>query len=106
MSSTLSRPRADTAAPAAEIPATTAQAVTGDDLNDEKDFRQFVKAIVIGVVIGLPLVMGLMVLLVQMAAPDMGLGPAVGIGLWVSIWTGMFLGGTVTVGLWSKHQHS
>ena len=63
-------------------------------------------AFVHGVAIGFPLVWALMVVLVRVAAPDWALGPAIGIGLWVSIWTGMFLGGTVTVGLWSHRQHS
>lgn len=103
MSSTLSRPRASTRV-VAPIPSAS-QPDVEVALDDESDFRQFVRAIALGFAIGFPAVMALMIVLVQIAAPDFGFWPAAGIGLWVSIWTGMFLGGTITVGLWSKRQH-
>jgi hypothetical protein len=38
------------------------------------------------------------------AAPDTELGAPIGIAVWVSLWTGMFLGGTVTVGIRSHRS--
>lgn len=102
MSSTLSRPRGVTAAP--EV-----HRITGDASAErepaEREFAGFVKAVGLGVLIGLPVMIAIVSGLVKVAAPDWELGPILGIALWVSIWTGVFLGGTVTVGFWSKRQH-
>ena len=105
MSSTLSRPRA-TATTALPVPRTgDPVAKTADAASPEHEFTGFVKAVGLGVLIGLPLLMLAMVGIVKLAAPEWELGPIIGIALWVSIWTGMFLGGTVTVGIWSKRHH-
>ncbi|MBI2706156.1 MAG: hypothetical protein HYX32_12815 [Actinobacteria bacterium] len=103
MSSTLSRPRAGTATTA--VP--RIEEVAGAEREPpEREFAGFVKAVGLGVLIGLPLMMAIVGGLVKVAAPDWALGPILGIALWVSIWTGVFLGGTVTVGFWSKRQHA
>jgi hypothetical protein len=99
MSSTLSRPRAMTTAEAVTIPE------HGLAEQDESEFGGFVHAIVLGVLIGVPVVGLLIALLVKLAAPDTSTAGVIGIAVWVAAWIGMFLGGTVTVGLWSRHRH-
>lgn len=76
-----------------------------DPCQEEPEFAQFVKAIGLGVAIGVPVLAAIIFGIVMLAAPDWGIGPAVGAAVWVSLWSGLFLGGTVTVGLWSNRLH-
>jgi hypothetical protein len=99
MSSTLSRPPAATSIETVTIPAHPSAE------QDESEFGGFVHAIVLGVFIGVPAVGLFIAALVKMAAPDTSTAGVIGIAVWVAAWIGMFLGGTVTVGLWSKRQH-
>ena len=111
MSSTLTRPSRRTATAPPSIVQTPSLQTPSDApstsgaAGDESDFAGFVKSIVIGVLIGLPVVLGIITAMVKVAVPEWPIGAIVGIALWVSIWTGMFLGGTITVGLWSHRQH-
>jgi hypothetical protein len=99
MSSTLSRPRATTAAETVTIPPHVSAA------QDESEFGGFVHAILLGALIGVPAVGLLIAAIVKLAAPDTSTAGVIAIAVWVAAWIGMFLGGTVTVGLWSKRQH-
>jgi hypothetical protein len=88
-----------TAAETATIPARASAE------QDESEFGGFVHAIALGVLIGVPAVGLLIASLVKLAAPDTSTAGVIGIAVWVAAWIGMFLGGTVTVGLWSRHRH-
>lgn len=72
---------------------------------DESDFRSFGIAILLGVLIGIPALAALVVASVLIAAPDTDPVAVAGIALWVSLFCGPFLAGTVTVGLWSSRNH-
>lgn len=96
MSSTLSRPEIDQAT-IAEVPTGEAQ--------EDTEFGGFVHAIVLGVFFGVPAIALLIAVLVKVAAPDISTAGLIGIVVWVAAWIGVFLGGTVTVGLWSAKQH-
>lgn len=100
MSSTLSRPKTATATVGAvAIP----EHVSNE--SDEAEFGGFVHAIVLGVLIGVPVVGLIIATIVKLAAPDISVAGLLAITIWVAVWIGVFLGGTVTVGLWSKRQH-
>jgi hypothetical protein len=103
MSSTLSRSRAAERAATPPIPVrqTTAESVK----DDRDDVAGFARAVAVGVAVGVPIVGVLIATLVKIAAPDMDAIGVVAIAIWVSLWIGVFLGGTVTVGLWSSRQH-
>jgi predicted MFS family arabinose efflux permease len=102
MSSTLSRPAvAEVVVPA---PIQVQHARTEAE-GDEAEFAGFVRAIALGVVIGVPVVGLLIAAILKFTASGMGPASVFAIAAWVAIWTGVFLGGTVTVGLWSAKQH-
>lgn len=71
----------------------------------ETEFRSFGLAIVLGILIGIPALGALVAGGVWLAAPDTDPWAILGIALWVSLFCGPFLAGTVTVGLWSSRQH-
>jgi len=71
----------------------------------ESEFRSFGLAIVLGILIGIPVLAGLVAAGVWFAAPDTDPIAIAGIALWVSLFCGPFLAGTVTVGLWSSRHH-
>lgn len=72
---------------------------------DESDFRSFGIAILLGVLIGIPVLAALVAAAVRIAAPETEPLAIAGIALWVSLFCGPFLAGTVTVGLWSSRHH-
>jgi hypothetical protein len=85
--------------------ATSESAETTATAPDESEFRSFGLAIVLGIVIGIPVLGALVAAGVWFAAPDTDPLAIFGIALWVSLFCGPFLAGTVTVGLWSSRQH-
>ena len=102
MSSTLSRPAVAEAVVSSPIPV---EHTRTEAEGDEAEFAGFVRAIAIGVAVGVPVVGLLIAVILKFTAPDMSAAGIFAIAAWVAIWTGVFLGGTVTVGLWSAKQH-
>jgi hypothetical protein len=113
MSSTLSRNRVPRSSRAPEVPlvrGTEAEPALGEGAQvaatDERDFAQFLKAVCLGIAIGIPVMTLIVASIVKVAAPEMAIGAAFAIAAWVAVFTGFFLAGTVTVGLLAgKHQH-
>ncbi len=102
MSSTLSRPTVAGAVVPDPIPV---QRTRTEAEGEEAEFAGFVRAIATGVLLGVPVVGLLIVAILKFAAPEMAAASVFAIAAWVAVWTGVFLGGTVTVGLWSAQQH-
>ena len=72
--------------------------------NDGAVERGFGKAIIAGSILGIVVMSTLITAVVAMLWPSLGWAGAIGVGFWTGLWGGAFLGGTVTVGLWSsKH---
>lgn len=113
MSSTLERPRpaggpAPTGAPTSTpdapvvVPAPAPDpAAAGPDV----EARGFGRAILAGTALGVPAMMAIVMGVLLLTAPDWELGGLVGIALYTAIWSGVFLGGTITVGLWAGRRH-
>ena len=77
---------------------------------DETEDWGFAKAMIRGSVVGIIVFIALIYGIVYAINASMG-GPwspaSVGvIALWTGVWAGLFLGGTVSVGLWSHKRHS
>ncbi len=62
----------------------------------------FGKAIVIGAALGIVVMTVALAALVKVLAPDIPAGAIAAIAAWTGVWAGLFLGGTVTVGRWSR----
>lgn len=105
MSSTLSPSKAATASDAVARPIPEHDEVHVGHEQDERDFAGFVRAIGMGIAVGVPAVALIIAGIVRIAAPDVAAAGVLAIAVWVAIWIGVFLGGTVTVGLWSAKQH-
>lgn len=93
--------------PAASIAAAPAPAaapaveVARDD--SDRDAVVFGRAVLLGAATGIPVLGGLMALLMWVVAPTTAPAAILTIAVWVGLFCGPFLGGTVTVGLASRH---
>lgn len=67
--------------------------------------RSYGRAVLLGVAGGILAWTAIVFGVLRVLQPDLGAGPTLGIAVWVGIWTGMFLGGTITVGLWADKRH-
>ncbi|HEY5154707.1 MAG TPA: hypothetical protein VIJ47_08240 [Acidimicrobiales bacterium] len=65
----------------------------------------FGKAIIIGSVAGIVVMVLGLVALIKVLAPDMPIGAVLAVSVWTGVWAGLFLGGTVTVGRWAGARH-
>lgn len=65
----------------------------------------FGRAIVFGALVGFPVLALLIALVVRVFAPSTEPVAILGIAVWVGLFCGPFLGGTITVGLFSNRQH-
>ena len=95
---------------AATAPETTDNAVPDREALEAeglKDDIGFGKAILVGSAAGIVIFGALCYVAVKLiAGDDIGWGADLAISFWVGVWGGLFLGGTITVGLWSKkHSH-
>ena len=79
----------------------------GADLDDDgrKEDAGFGKAIIVGSMLGIVVMIALIVVTLRLLDPDLAWGPIIGISAWTGLWAGLFLGGTVTVGRWSGARH-
>jgi hypothetical protein len=102
MSSRLSSPVVGTVTTVRPIAASERRDTHSADVDD---FASFSRAIALGVAIGVPVVALIVGIVVEFAAPVMSTAGVIAVAAWVALWTGVFLGGTVTVGLWSARQH-
>lgn len=69
----------------------------------DPEFRSFSKAVLLGIVLG---ILGMAVAIgaaVKLVAPETSTAAIVGIAVWVGVFCGPFLAGTITVGLSSRH---
>jgi hypothetical protein len=66
----------------------------------------FAKAVLSGSAIGIVIMMVIMGLTMKVFAPDAITGSAAAVAVWSGLWAGLFLGGTVSVGLWAHKRHS
>lgn len=65
----------------------------------------FGKAILLGSAAGIVIFGVICYIAVKLiAGSDIGWGADLAISFWVGVWGGLFLGGTITVGLWSRHH--
>lgn len=101
MSSSASTARATAAAPV--VPAAHDPAPDPEHMTDEAD-RSYGKAIIVGSVAGIFVFMAAAWLALQALAPDWSGGANAVIALWLGIWAGLFLGGTIAVGRWTMRQ--
>lgn len=79
---------------------------TAEPEGEESEFRSFAGAILLGIVLGMPIFAALIAALTYLASPDTEPMAIAAIAVWVSLFCGPFLAGTVTVGLWSSRQHA
>jgi hypothetical protein len=70
---------------------------------DETDIS-YGRAIVIGSSIGILVFTAIVAAAVKLAVPDMAGGAVAVVAIWTGIWCGLFLGGTIAVGNWSRRQ--
>ena len=99
-----SRPRAESSPvlPAPDVAVPVPVTTTSDE---DPEFSSFWKAIVAGVLLGIP-ILGIVVgLAVHLLAPSMEAASVIAVAVWVSLFCGPFLAGTVTVGLSSRRWH-
>jgi hypothetical protein len=101
MSSSASTARATTDAPV--VPAVGDPTPDPGHMTDDVD-RSYGKAVIIGSVVGIVLFTIGAWLVLQALAPDWSGGPNAIIAIWMGIWSGLFLGGTIAVGRWSMRQ--
>lgn len=85
------------------IAAATGQAE--DLLGDLAEDRSYGRAVLTGSVLGIVGWGAIVFAVLRLLRPELGAGPTLGIATWVGIWTGLFLGGTITVGLWADKRH-
>lgn len=71
---------------------------------DDED-RSYGRAVATGSLLGIVIWGTVVFAVLSVLQPDLGAGPTLGIATWVGIWTGLFLGGTITVGLWADKRH-
>ncbi len=74
------------------------------DANDP-ELASFGKAILLGIGLGVPILGGLMAIALKALAPSMDNAAVIGVAVWVGLFCGPFLAGTVTVGLSSRKWH-
>ena len=95
-------------APVAEIRDAGPQVVpagpAATDANDP-ELASFGKAILLGIGLGVPILGGLMAIALKALAPSMDNAAVIGVAVWVGLFCGPFLAGTVTVGLSSRKWH-
>jgi hypothetical protein len=73
------------------------EAITAEDIG-------FGKAILYGSLIGI-VVFGVMCFVaIRLIDASISLAADLGISVWVGLWGGLFLGGTIAVGRWSKRR--
>jgi hypothetical protein len=103
MSSSASTPTHATEAPAVPHVSDAAEAHEATSNSDQAD-RTYGKAIIIGSIAGIVLFTVAAFLALQALAPDWSGGANAIIAVWMGIWAGLFLGGTIAVGRWSMRQ--
>ena len=71
----------------------------------DPEWASFGKAILLGIALGIPILGGLIVIALKAFAPTMDNAAVLGVAIWVGLFCGPFLAGTVTVGLSSRKWH-
>lgn len=92
--------------PDSPLHADDAPHVPVDADSDEAAWRRFVRALAIGVVLGIPAVTGLMFAAIR-AVSDATTEEALIIAAWTALWGGVFAGGaTATMIFTTRQEHS
>ena len=91
------------AAPAPAVPSSTD--IEALEAAGRAEDRSYGRAVVLGSAVGIVVWMAVIFGVLRLIEPDMEVGASFGIAVWVGIWTGLFLGGTITVGLWADKRH-
>ena len=88
--------------------ATDAHADTGaiDETEDWGFAKAMIRGSVIGIVVFIALIYGIVFAINQSMGGPWNSASIGVIALWTGVWAGLFLGGTVSVGLWSHKRHS
>jgi hypothetical protein len=94
-------------APAARVVAAPEPVRAGPppSIASDPEWASFGKAILLGIALGVPILGGLMAIALKALAPSMDNAAVFGVALWVGLFCGPFLAGTVTVGLSSRKWH-
>lgn len=71
----------------------------------DPEWASFGKAILLGIALGIPILGGLIAIALKVFAPTMDNAAVFGVAIWVGLFCGPFLAGTVTVGLSSREWH-
>jgi hypothetical protein len=85
--------------------APTADHATAQDEEGREEDLGFGRAVLIGSGIGIVVMIVALFAILRVIAPDIPAGMDAAIAVWTGAWTGLFLGGTVTVGRWSGQRH-
>lgn len=103
---------APTQTPAATVPTVVAhEAPSGAErealeAEGHEEDRSYGKAVLLGSAAGIVVWTAVVFAVLRLiSGDDMVVGASLGIAVWVGIWTGLFLGGTITVGLWADKRH-
>lgn len=86
-------------------PALRSPEIEALEAHGKEEDRSYGRAVMRGVGLGIVVWTAIVFGVLRLLQPDLGAGPTLGIAVWVGIWTGMFLGGTITVGLWADKRH-
>lgn len=72
-----------------------------DDFEDDgsADEKGFLVHTLIGMVVGLPIFVGLIVVLLQ-ATTEQDMNNILGVAVWAGMWAALFLGGGAGAGIW------
>jgi hypothetical protein len=105
VATTLVAPTSSRPTSAEQAPPVAAVATDDTTEDTEQEFRSFGRAILLGIALGIPLFGALVAGGTYLADPELEPLAIAGIALWVSLFCGPFLAGTVTVGLWASRQH-
>lgn len=77
-----------------------------DESEGKAEDMGFLKAVLLGSGIGIVVMMALMAVTMKVFLPDALTGTDAAVAVWTGLWAGLFLGGTVSVGLWSHKRHA
>jgi hypothetical protein len=94
--------RAVTAPPVASAPAGRHASTGAATTDGDAEARGFGWAIVVGILIGIPAMTALVAVMVKWAMPTTDTVSIIATAVWVAIFCGPFMAGTVTVGLWAR----
>ena len=76
-----------------------------DENAGKQEDMGFLKAVLLGSGVGILIMTVVMAVTMLVFDPDALRGTTLAVAIWTGIWAGLFLGGTVSVGLWAHKRH-